>query len=562
MKKALSFLLVLAMLCMAGSAMADTYAGEAQGNNAPVKVELDVQDGVVTEVRVTEHKETPGIADVPLKEIPEAIVKNQSLNIDVIAGATNTSNAILEAAAGALAQAGMDVESWKTKEAASAAPVEKHEDVTVQTVVVGAGGAGMKTAIDLTRAGHDVLLIEKQSMVGGATTLAATYLVLMDTQMQKDAGLNTITIENFVAQKVQENPDINEARMVAMLKKSQDIHDWFLGLGADFTRPMSPYQIGTSDGSSLGVEMVRVMKEELDNAGVNYALNTKAVSLIEENGKIKGVVAEDAGGAYNIFAENIVMATGGYGASQEAIAKYTPKWTGIPTTTAKGSTGDGHAMLEAVGADLEQIDNVRLNPSVYADGSVSVSLSAARASGAIMVNMKGERFCDEYIPNYTTISGHMMEQEGEYCYLIMDQKSMDSSKRLQGFYEAGYIVKADTIEELAQMIGVPAETLKKTVEEYSGYVKAGKDEAFGRTMYMNTELETAPYYAVHTQPGIQVTLGGIKVNDELQVVKTDGTAYDNLYAIGELAGDGLFGSAPTTINIFEGEQVAKQILAK
>ena len=562
MKKILSLMLMLAMLCIAAGAMADTFAAEAQGNNGPVKVEVDVQDGAVTAVRVVEHKETAGIADAPIEKIPAAIVATQSLNIDVIASATNTSNAILNAAAAALTEAGIDAEAWKTKEVAADAPAAKTEDITVKTVVVGAGGAGMKTAIDLTKAGHDVLLIEKQSMVGGATTLSATYLVVMDTKQQKDAGVATMSIEDYVAKQLKLNPDFNAERLTAMFKDSQNILDWFLGIGADFTRPMSYYQIGTSDGSSLGVEMVSKMKAELDKTGVNYRLNTKAVSLIEENGVIKGVVAEDEGGQYNIYAENIVMATGGYGASQEAIAKYSPKWTGIPSTTAAGNTGDGHAMLEAVGADLEQIDNVRLNPSVCTTAGAAVSLSAARTAGAIMVNTNGERFCDEYITDYTTLSGHMMAQEGGMCYLVMDQVSIDSSKRLQGFVETGYIKKAETIEELAAIIGAPVENLKNTLEVYGSYVKAGEDKAFGRTMYMNTALETAPYYAAHTQPGVQVTLGGIKVDDNLNVVKTDGTAYDNLYAIGELAGDGLFGGAPTTINIFEGGQVAAQILAK
>ncbi len=562
MKKILSLMLMLAMLCMATGAMADTFAAEAQGNNGPVKVEVDVQDGTVTAVRVTEHKETAGIADAPIEKIPAAIVETQSLNIDVIGSATNTSNAILNAAAAALTEAGIDAEAWKTKEVEEKAPVAKTEDITVKTVVVGAGGAGMKTAIDLTKAGHDVLLIEKQGLVGGATTLSATYLVVMDTQQQKDAGVATMSIEDYVAKQLKLNPDFNAERLTAMFKDSQNILDWFLSIGADFTRPMSYYQIGTSDGSSLGVEMVSKMKAELEKTGVNYRLNTKAISLIEENGAIKGIVAEDEGGQYNIYAENIVMATGGYAASQEAVAKYAPKWVGILTTTAAGNTGDGHAMLEAVGADLEQIDNVRLNPSVCSTGGAPVSLSAARTAGAIMVNTNGERFCDEYITDYTTLSGHMQAQEGGMCYLVMDQVSIDSSKRLQGFVETGYIQKAETIEELAEIIGAPVENLKKTLEVYGGYVKNEKDEAFGRTMYMNTALETAPYYAAHTQPGIQVTLGGIKVDDNLNVVKTDGTVIENVYAIGELAGDGLFGGAPTTINIFEGGQVAAQILAK
>ena len=561
MKKILSLVLMLALLCMTTGAMADTFIAEAQGNNGPVKVEVDVENGAVTAVRVTEHSETAGICDAPIEKIPAEIVAGQTLNVDTVSSATNTSNAILNAAAAALTEAGIDAEAWKVKEKAEAAPVAKSEDVTVATVVVGAGGAGMKAAIDLTKAGHDVLLIEKQSMVGGATALAATYLVVTNTDLQTEAGF-TIDNNAFAAKQAAGNDAFDTTRLVEMLGDSQNILDWFEELGADFTRPMSFYQIGTSDGSSLGVEMLRVMKAALEEAGVNVRLNTKAVSLIEENGEIKGVVAEDEGGQYNIYAQNIVLATGGYAASQEAIGEYAPDWVGMPSTTAKGSTGDGHEMAKTVGADFEEMDNVRLNPSVYSDGNVSVSLSAARTAGAIMVNMKGERFCDEYISNYTTLSGYMMEQEGDYCYLIMDQVSIDSSKRLQGFLDAGYIVKADTVAELAEMIGVPVQTLEQTVATYGEYVKAGEDKAFGRTLYMNTALETAPYYAVQTQPGIQVTLGGVKVNENLQIVKTDGTAFDNLYAIGEVAGDGMFGAAPTTINIYEGGKVAKLILAK
>lgn len=560
MKNIVSILLALLMLCATACGTAEVYTQSAPGNNGPVTVEVTIEGDAVTAAAVTEHAETAGIADAPIEQIPSAIVSSQSLNVDTVSGATNTSNAILNAVAAALTEAGLDAEDWKAREAA-AADTARSEDVTVQTVVVGAGGAGMKAAIDLTDAGHDVLLIEKQAMVGGATTLSATYLVVLNTELQQAAGM-TIDTEGYVAKQKAANADVNAERMLAMFNDSQRIHDWFIKIGADFTRPMSYYQIGTSDGSSLGVEMVRAMKAELENAGVNYRLNTRAVSLIEENGEIKGVVAEDAGGRFNIYAQNVVLATGGYAASQEAIAEYAPDWVGIPSTTTAGNTGDGAAMAKAVGADFEQMDNVRLNPSVYSDGQVSVSLSAARTAGAIMVNMNGERFCDEYITDYTTLSGHMMAQEGDYCYLIMDQVSLDSSARLRGFYEAGYIVSADTVAQLAELIGVPAENLEATVSAYGGYVRAGVDEAFGRTMYMNTELATAPYYAVRTQPGIQVTLGGVKVNDQLQVVKTDGTAFDNLYAIGELAGDGLFGSAPTTINIFEGSQVASQILAK
>ncbi|HAH93333.1 MAG TPA: hypothetical protein DCM01_05590 [Dielma fastidiosa] len=156
----------------------------------------------------------------------------------------------------------------------------------------------------------------------------------------------------------------------------------------------------------------------------------------------------------------------------------------------------------------------------------------------------------------------MMEQEGDHVYILIDQSAMDKSKRLQGFKDQGYFIEADTIEELAEKMGVPADNLTATIEKYQLAVKTGVDEEFGRSANLTIDFTQAPYYAVSTKPGLQVTLGGIEVDSSMHVVTKAGHAINNLYAVGECAHDGLFGGAPTNENVTFGKLVAEDILNK
>lgn len=116
MHKMISILLALAMTMAGSIALADmtpgTYTAEATGNNGPVKVEVTVDAAAIVDVKVTEHAETPGICDTPIADIPAAIVENQSVAVDAVSGATNTSKAIIAAVTDALTQAGADIAAF------------------------------------------------------------------------------------------------------------------------------------------------------------------------------------------------------------------------------------------------------------------------------------------------------------------------------------------------------------------------------------------------------------------------------------------------------------------
>ena len=350
-------------------------------------------------------------------------------------------------------------------------------------------------------------------------------------------------------------------RLRLLLENSQESLDWLNSLGTNITRPLSNYQVATEDGSSLGAAIVKAMSSALEQSSVDLRLDTEAVEILTEDGAVTGVRVRDAGGEYSILADSVVLASGGFVSGTEAVEKYAPEWAGLPSTSAAGSTGEMFGLVEQIGGVLSNMDVVRLNPSVHSENGVNSSLSAARAEGGIIVNQQGLRFCNDYYPDYTTLSKWMVEQEGDYVYILIDQTAMDNSKRLQGFKDMGYFLEADTLEELAEKMGVPADNLVKTVEAYQEAVRTGVDE-FGRTNNLSIDFSNPPYYAVTTSPGLQVSLGGILVDDTMRVQKQDGTSFDNLYAVGECADDGLFGCAPTNINITFGKMVADQILGR
>lgn len=407
-------------------------------------------------------------------------------------------------------------------------------------------------------------IVENQSLaidaVSGATNLAATYFVAVDTTFQRESGIQ-LSIDEYVAQTAKTTPNINTDNLKRLLENSQESLDWLNGLGTKINRPISNYQVATEDGSSLGASIVKAMSGALEKSSADLRLETEAIDIIAENNVVKGVKVKDKGGEYSIFADNVVLATGGFVSGEDAVAAYAPDWAGLPSTSAAGSTGEMFKIVENIGGVLSNMDQVRLNPSVHSENGVNSSLSAARAEGGIMVNQEGLRFCNDYYPDYTVMSKWMMEQDGDFVYILIDQAAMDKSKRLQGFKEKGYFLEADTIEELAQKMNVPEENLVQTIENYQKAVETGIDE-FGRTNNLSIDFTKPPYYAVTTCPGLQVSLGGILVDENLLVQKQDGTGFTNLYAVGECADDGLFGCAPTNINITFGKEAAKHILNK
>ena len=179
------------------SAMKDgSYTAEVTGHNGPMKVAVEIAEGKISAVKVSEHTETYGIGygmvTTPVEAIPERITASGSLGVDTITGATITSNAIVSAVADCVTQAGGDAEAMKN---VSVSNDNKDVVIDADVVVLGAGAAGMSAAIEASNAGAKVVILEKQGIVGGSTTRSGGKLIAAGTKYQEEQGFTGDTPE-------------------------------------------------------------------------------------------------------------------------------------------------------------------------------------------------------------------------------------------------------------------------------------------------------------------------------------------------------------------------------
>ena len=563
------------------------FTGTAQGMGE-VTVTVTLTDGAITGCVIEGPDETEGIGSVVLENAPDEIVSANKGSIDVVAGATITSNAVNEALAAALAAAGLDAADFT----GSAAEGQTAEDKVIDTdvVVVGAGGAGMTAAITAAQAGRNVVVLESQAMVGGNSVRATGGLNATKTPAQDKNEFNeaagveatlaaaaadyadneTITaLAETVAQQwadYQANPvgyfdsvelmeldtmigghGVNDPALVETLcSNSADAIAWLAEQGIDMPSVSSfggasvkrIHRPLDDEGKviSVGSYMIPRLEDKCEEEGVEILLNTTAIKILTDaEGAAVGIEATDnkTGGTVTVNAKAVILATGGFGANLDMVVEYKPDLAGFMTTNAAGAQGQGIDMAVAIGAGTVDMDQIQIHPTVEANTAALIT-EGLRGDGAILVNAEGNRFTDE-VGTRDVVSAAEIAQTGSYSWLIIDQAMADASSVIQGYINNGYTVTGETYEELAGAMGVDPAAFTATMEKWNAAVAAGVDEEFGRTSFANP-LDTAPYYAIKVTAGIHHTMGGLTINPQTQVLAGDGSVIAGLYAAGEVTG--------------------------
>ncbi len=551
MRKLLCLVLVLAMIFSTTAMVAaepaealftpGTYTAEAQGFGGMVTVTITVSEDQITDVVITGDAETPTLGGVAVSTMGDLIKNARTPNVDGVSGATVTSAAITAASTDALVAAGADIDKLDELRLDEEKEVVK-EEKTIETeiVIVGAGGAGMAAAIMLKQAGKDFVILEKMPYVGGNTTKATGGMNAAETHYQKEQGIED-TVEQFVEDTMKGGHNINDRDLVTvMAENSAEAIDWLDSIGAPL--PKVSFSGGATnkrihapeDGSGVGAYLVTAFRRTLDDLGVNVMYNTKATELMVEDGAVVGVKAEGKTVDYTIRAQAVILATGGFGNNEDMIVQYRPDLKGTVTTSAPGITGDGILMAVEVGADLVDIDQIQLHPTVEQSTSMLITESV-RGDGAILVNQEGKRFTNELLTR-DVVSAAELAQPGSYAYIIFDQHLRDGLKAIEKYVSTGITVQADTIEGLAKLIDVDPATLAETLANWNKYVADKNDPDFGRESGMDADLSQAPYYAIKIAPGIHHTMGGVRINTATQVLDANGNPIPGLYAAGEVVG--------------------------
>ncbi len=592
------------------------FTGTAQGMGE-VTVTVTLTDGAITDCVIEGPDETDGIGSVVIENAVDEIVSNNKGAIDVVSGATITSDAVNEALAAALAAAGLDAADF-TGEASSEAAED--QEVEADIVVVGAGGAGMTAAIAAANEGKSVVIVESQAMVGGNSVRATGGLNAAKTPAQDENEFNeaagvektlataaesyadneTITaLAATVAEQwaeYQANPvgyfdsvelmeldtmiggkGINDPALVETLcSNSADAIVWLSEQGIDMPSVSSfggasvkrIHRPLDDEGKvvSVGSYMIPRLEAKCKDAGVEIMLNTTATKILTDaEGAAVGIEATGKNGqTVTVNAKAVILATGGFGANLEKVVEYKPELAGFMTTNAAGAQGQGIDMAVAIGAGTVDMDQIQIHPTVEANTAALIT-EGLRGDGAILVNAEGNRFTDE-VGTRDVVSAAEIAQTGSYSWLVIDQAMVDASSVIQGYIKNGYTVTGETYEELAEAMGVDAAAFTATMEKWNACVEAGKDEEFGRTSFANP-LNTAPYYAIKVTAGVHHTMGGLTINSNAEVLAGDGTVIKGLYAAGEVTGgvhgaNRLGGNAVADFTVFgriAGEQASAYV---
>lgn len=577
MKKSLAMLMTLLFVLLGTTAWAQSYTAgvytaQANGNNGPVTVEVEVSDAKILSVKVTEHAETAGLSDTPIERIPAKIVEGQTLAVDTVSGATNTSNAILKAAEDALAQAGADIEALKAvqeKDETAGETAERH----VQALVIGAGGSGLAAAITLQEQGIETLVVDKMANAGGATALTGALINGGCSKQQAERGV-TDDVQTMFMDAMVYGSFQNDARMTwLMVNNTGDSVDWLHDtVGVEFEEAINHFPEHTNDrafypkGKQPGYLTGTMEQHYLSNGG-ELLLETRAQHLLTEDGRVIGASCSTADGTLNIYADVTLLATGGYGAS---VALRPADQMGTLFYGASASTGDGIIMAEEVGAMTHYMQYLKSYPqgiekpldggNITADGTTFrgnayISPLASQAvtlnDGAIYVNVEGERCMNENM-DFVSIKKVTQKQTDMTVYLVMDQKGYD---KWMGMMEVSagltpeivapwldaddgkpVFRKGATVEEAAAKAGIDAEKLSATVAHFNEMVASGKDDDFGRAEISVGLDSDGPIYIVEQRLRMATSLGGLKTSTSFEVYDENEQAIDGLYACGEVIG--------------------------
>jgi fumarate reductase flavoprotein subunit len=536
----------------------------------PIKVEIEVDASTIKSVKVLSCDDTPGFKESAIRQIPEAIVKYQSVGVDVVTGSSLTSKGIVAATTKALELAGANILAFSAKQPKAAGSAEYATDVAV----IGAGASGTAAALAAVEKGAKVIVIEKTGQVGGMGG-SSTGFIGVGSEQAKAAGSTKTVQDVFMEMMDYTNWTANPLLVKAILEKSGGTADWLKDHGYKMTLQKGSYTHDTGKGNA---KLQALYDNYILPAGGKLLLQTRATELIREGGRIVGVKAKcDDGTNVVVKAKSVVIATGGFGGNPEMLKKYTHSdkysMSGIST-----NTGDGINMALAVGASLSPEISPHLTE--FAGSTVQdyndFFMKYLNYGGLLQVNLEGKRFMDESLcASQPLAKGASAIRSAGSFYVVLDQATLDTLetkgfpgimgpektaelKKSIGWRDralvpfttikmemdqaiaAGVAFKADSFEAFEKAAGFSKGVFTGTMSKYLNAVDKKEDKEFYKAPYWLTPIAKGPYYLVRMEPAIFGTIGGIAVNERIEALDDNGKPIAGLYVAGQ-DGGGMYG---------------------
>ena len=529
------------------------YTGIGTGYNGYVTVSASFRNGFLTNVIITDQQETKAVSDAALTKIPEYVINEQSLNVDISTGATQTSKAVLEAIGNAITAANGNVEEWqkdctgKNKERI----IQEDTDVTV----VGGGAAGIATVLRLQEKGYKTSLIEKDSEIGGSLRYYANsgQIVAGSTKLNLfDIDPSEPLAEDIAAYSNQ----TNNVTLTQILEDNiGDTVDWqvkVLGITFDKKTGYIP-----TDGLALNSVMLydessgeidELLQKEVKVSGSSVHTNAGIIGLrYDEEGKVIGVRAKKSNGdIIETTSKYVVLATGTAAGNLNMLPDrdHNSNYLGLST-----NTGDALALAKDTEHPYQIEDgSVIYNYLGYSVRDITLDTYLATKSvlskGVALVNNTGERFIGETEP-YNQISEAIHNQNNATSYLVMNEEVYQEWKKKllstatitkaeEKYLESMYGIvpfSGETLSEAAVSADLDAQKLLQTINYHNFEIDASSTSVMGK---IDPEKPTC---IIPLNKYRYETTGGLKVDDHLNLLDGNGLVKPNVFAVGSIAGN-------------------------
>ncbi|KAI9636392.1 FAD binding domain-containing protein [Dioszegia hungarica] len=426
-----------------------------------------------------------------------------------------------------------------------------------KVIIVGGGLSGLSAAHTVLERGGNVLLLDKNSFMGGNSTKATSGINGAATQAQADLGIPDTSAKFFADTKKSARELARDDLIKVLTYKSGDAVNWLVErFGLDLSKVSrlgGHSQERTHRGGQQfpGMTITYALMEKLEDLAENkpdrvkILKKAKVSKLIQEGNNVLGVEYEKDGKKFTEHG-TVILATGGYAAdftSDSLLKKHRPEYYNLPTTNGDHCTGDGHKMAMSIGAKGIDMEKVQVHPTGLVDPKDPdakvkfLAAEALRGVGGLLLDNTGNRFVDE-LQHRDYVTGKMWENNKFPIRLILNgTASKEIEWHCKHYVGRGLMRRFGSGDELAKEIGCSPEVLKKTFDDHNKYSKNPGSDPFGKKFFKGGEWKMDDQFHVALMtPVLHYTMGGLEIGTDSAVMDANDKAIPGLFACGELAG--------------------------